>query len=342
MKKFVSTIWSFFTFLKNVLIPFKNSGNKQIFVFLLFLAISTMFWFLQSLNNKGFENISLPLKYKNIPADVIFAKEPPQEIEIQVRDKGINLINYSLGRVKPIEVDLSELYPQNGRVHIPREKLKSLIGEGLKPSTELVELYSDAFILLYANKQGVEKPIRLYSDIEISSNCIMNEIEVIPSNVIVYSDSSILSNIEYIETELLRLDNLTDTAKVKIKVKDIYGVKVEPQEVEVIVPVEELITKRMTLPIKPINFPRSITPIIFPIKASVDVMVPLSLYPETDNSKFKLVIDYRQYKYGQNKLPLTLKEMPNYVKRVSVYPDSVEYIIEKKESSVTVVDSLKN
>lgn len=343
MRKFFYSISAFLSILKVVFMPFKKEGNKQILVFLLFLFISTMFWFLQSLNNKDNINILLPLEYVNMPKDVIFAAEPPEAVNVQLRDKGVNLINYSLGRINPVEIDLSSFPQKRERVVITREKLIPIISEELKSSTELVTLYSDSIVLIYAGKEGVSRPVKLNSDITLSYNCIKNDSTIInPSTVTVYADSSILLDIDEVETEVLILKEVSDTTVVKLKLKDIYGAKIVPDEVEVLVPIEELISKRLTLPIGQINFPENISVITFPANADVDVMIPMSQFPKTDNSKFKLNVDYRQYKYNNEKLPLVLSKMPDYIERMSIIPDSVEYIIVRRETVAVPNDSIVN
>ena len=163
MKEFFNSISAFFSILKVFFASLKKIGNKQFFIYILFLLISTMFWFLQSLNNKEIVNISLPLEYANIPKDIIFAKLPPQYVDVQLRDKGMNLLNYSLRRNNPIKIDMSNFSSKKGRVVISRDKLKATISDGLKSSTELVNLYSDSLVLVYANKEGVKVPVKLTS-----------------------------------------------------------------------------------------------------------------------------------------------------------------------------------
>ena len=343
MKKFFYSISAFFSILNVVLMPFKKEGNKQILVFLLFLFISTMFWFLQSLNNKDNINILLPLEYVNIPKDVMFATEPPKTVNVQLRDKGMNLINYSLGRIDPIEIDLSSFPPKKEKVVITREKLIPIISEELKSSTELVTLYSDSIVLIYAGKKGVAKPVKLNSDITLSYNSIRSDSTIIkPLSVTVFADSSIISSITEVETELLVLKDVSDTTIVKLKIKDIYGAKIEPNEVEVIVPIEELISKRLSLPIGQINFPDNVSVITFPANADIDVMIPMSQFQLTDISKFQLNVDYKQFKSNTKKMPLVLTKMPDYIERISIIPDSVEYIIERKEIMTISNDSLLN
>lgn len=323
--------------------PFKKEGNKQILIFVLFIFISTMFWFLQSLNNKEDLNISLPIEYKNLPKDVILAEVPPKTVNVQLRDKGLNLINYSLRRVDPIVIDLSLYPPKKERVVLTRDKLISIVSEGLKSSTQLVSMYSDSIVLVYASKQGVKIPVKLNSDITISNNSIKkDDIIISPSFVTVYADSSILSTIKEIESELLVLEGLSDTTTVKIRLKERYGVKIEPQEVNVTIPVEELISKKISLPIKQKHLPKNTSIITFPANVDIEVKVPMSKFIETNKSKFELNVDYRDCNPTTQKLPIKLSKMPEYIEYISLSLDSVEYIIERREESHKVSDSLFN
>lgn len=331
MRKFWNTICALFYLLKTILTPFKSEGNKQFLIFLLFLLISTMFWFLQSLNNKDNVNVSIPVEYVNIPKDIIFTKEPPSTIDVVLRDKGINLINYSLGRVKPIEINFSELTKNRGRIVIPHDKLLSIVDGEINSSSELIDVYCDSLVLLYGDKKGVHLPISLNSNITISSNCIRNgEIQVTPSEVELYADSAISSNIKSVETELLSLHNITDTVVAHLNIKPIEGAKIVPEQVKVMIPVEELISKKITLSIQSANFPKDVSVMTFPATADVEFLVPLTLFPEANASLFSVVVDYRQFKKNISKLPLRLLKYPDYIKNPIIMPDSVEYIIDKK------------
>ena len=71
----------------------RSEKSKQVLIFLLFVAISTIFWVLQSLNNKEEVAVNIPLNYTNIPRNIIFTNNPQQYVPVVLRDKGISLIN---------------------------------------------------------------------------------------------------------------------------------------------------------------------------------------------------------------------------------------------------------
>ena len=71
---------------------------KEALIFFFFVLLSLGFWLLQSLQQEYEIEISIPVRYKNIPPDISFTETPPQEIIAKVKDKGSVLLNYSFGR----------------------------------------------------------------------------------------------------------------------------------------------------------------------------------------------------------------------------------------------------
>ncbi len=80
---------------------------KEALIFFFFVLLSLGFWLLQSLQQEYEIEISIPVRYKNIPPDISFTETPPQEIIAKVKDKGSVLLNYSFGRsFAPIETKI--------------------------------------------------------------------------------------------------------------------------------------------------------------------------------------------------------------------------------------------
>ena len=138
------------------------------------------------------------------------------------------------------------------------------------------------------------------------------------------------------------LRNISDTTITKVRLKDIYGAKIEPKEVEIMIPVEELVSKKITLPIGQINFPKDRSVVTFPANVDAEVLIPMLQYSNTTVSKFIINIDYNQCDFTKKKIPLIISKKPEYVERISINPDSVEFIINIKEIPTAVNDSLQN
>lgn len=318
--------------LKILMRTMRSEKSKQVLIFLLFVAISAMFWVLQSLNNKEEVAVNIPLNYTNIPKNIIFTNNPQQYVPVVLRDKGINLINYTLNRVRPINIDFERYDKDHGRMIINHSQLLSVVHGSMSSSAELVSLHTDSIVITFAERRGDMISVKLNSEIMTAHNFIQTgEAAISPNTVKIYADSTIIKTLDYVETEPLLLSDLRDTTVMTVKIKPIEGVKVVPDAVTVTIPVEELIVKKMTLPVGNVNFPDYMSVITFPATAEISCFVPLSKFPQVDTSDFKVVVDYMQLnKKRTNKLPLNLRRFPNYVRNIDIVPDSIEYILEEK------------
>ena len=88
---------------------------KEALIFFSFVLLAFGFWLLQSLQQEYEIEISIPVRYKNIPPDVSFTETPPQEVVARVKDKGSVLLNYSFGRsFAPIEANMKNQTEKSG------------------------------------------------------------------------------------------------------------------------------------------------------------------------------------------------------------------------------------
>ena len=72
----------------------KKLCNKQTFIFLFFLALSTAFWFLQVLNEVHEEDFELRINQNNLPKGIVITSDLPSSIRVTIKDRGATLLNY--------------------------------------------------------------------------------------------------------------------------------------------------------------------------------------------------------------------------------------------------------
>ena len=81
---------------------------KEALIFSCFVLLSFGFWLLQSLQQEYETVMSIPLRYNNVPEDIIFTNKVPQEISIRIKDKGSALLNYMIGqKFRSITIDMT-------------------------------------------------------------------------------------------------------------------------------------------------------------------------------------------------------------------------------------------
>ena len=112
LEVFISTFKSAPKKIKTLL---RQQRWKEVLIFFFFVLLSMGFWMLQSLQQDYEIELSIPVRYKNVPTNIAFSDTLPNSIKVKVRDKGSVLLNYSLGRTfLPIEPSLNSLSNKKG------------------------------------------------------------------------------------------------------------------------------------------------------------------------------------------------------------------------------------
>ena len=105
-------------------------------------------------------------------------------------------------------------------------------------------------------------------------------------------------------------------------------VKIEPERIQLTIPVEPLISKKLNIPIQVKNMPEGMNVITFPSVVEVSFLVPFSMYRK--NLPMSAIVDFNDIKRTRsNKVNVKIEEFPALYNNISLGQDSVEYIIEK-------------
>ena len=83
--------------------------SKDILSFLLFLALSAVFWFVHALGKERETTITVSVAYTGIPVDVAISNAPPSEIQLTLKDQGLRLFDYS-HHLLPVVIDLKHSF----------------------------------------------------------------------------------------------------------------------------------------------------------------------------------------------------------------------------------------
>ena len=86
-----------------------SSKSREFLIFLFFVFVSFCFWLLQVLNDDYETELSIPLRIKNVPENVVLTSDIPKELRVGVKDRGTVLINYLLGQtLYPVTIDFND------------------------------------------------------------------------------------------------------------------------------------------------------------------------------------------------------------------------------------------
>ena len=124
--------------------------NKQTFIFLFFLVLSTTFWLFQALNETYEEDFAIPIELRNVPGNVVVTTDLPNVVHVSLRDKGSVLLAYRYThKFKSIVVDFTTYSNNNGYGAVQTAEVMRQIATQLVGSTQIVSIKPDTLEFYY-------------------------------------------------------------------------------------------------------------------------------------------------------------------------------------------------
>ena len=305
--------------------------NKQFLIFLFFLALSSVFWIFQTLNETYEEDFQVPLELRNVPSNVVITTDLPENLHILLRDKGSQLLAYRYTRqFKPVVVDYNTYSNPSGHVSILGNELQRQIAAQLLPGTQMLGLKPDTLDFYYNFGQFKRVPIRPLGEVRAGRLYSLAKTVYSEDSVTVYASREQLDTITAAYLQPFNLRNLTDTTHVKSNFVKVKGAKFVPAQIGVTFCIDRLVEKTIQVPVQQVNFPASKQLCTFPATVKVTFQVGMGLYRKITSENFVLVVNYEDLlKNESTYCHLSLKTIPEGVSHVRISPQDVEYVIEE-------------
>lgn len=305
--------------------------NKQFLIFLFFLALSSVFWIFQTLNETYEEDFQVPLELRNVPSNVVITTDLPENLHILLRDKGSQLLAYRYTRqFKAVVVDYNTYSNPSGHVSILGNELQRQIAAQLLPGTQMLGLKPDTLDFYYNFGQFKRVPIRPLGEVRAGRLYSLAKTVYSEDSVTVYASREQLDTITAAYLQPFNLRNLTDTTHVKSNFVKVKGAKFVPAQIGVTFCIDRLVEKTIQVPVQQVNFPASKQLRTFPATVKVTFQVGMGLYRKITSENFVLVVNYEDLlKNKSTYCHLSLKTIPEGVSHVRISPQDVEYVIEE-------------
>lgn len=309
---------------------------KQALIFFFFVLLALGFWMLQSLQQDYEIELSFPVRYKNVPPEMAFTPLPPKEIKVKVKDKGSVLLNYTFGRkFIPIEVDVKGLTAEGGEFKVAAKNIESDILKQLLSSTLIESVDPATIVLKYAPQKKMEIPVVFYGEIRPEAGFFLSDsITLKPAQVEVYASTTILDTLKYIRTEWFEIENATRPLSHLVNLQKIEGATFVPDAVMLTATIEEFTEKTLEIPIDVPDLPGNLILRTFPPQIKVTCNVPLSRFKELEGNDIVLHIRYADLEHDTTGYtPVHIVKKPDWVKRIMLTPDKVEFILEQNNAT---------
>ena len=305
---------------------------KEALIFFSFVLLAFGFWLLQSLQQEYEIEISIPVRYKNIPPDVSFTETPPQEVVARVKDKGSVLLNYSFGRsFAPIEANMKNQTEKSGSLSIAKKTIQSDIQKQLLATTSLTGFEPQHIDASYSKR--IKKEIPVIFDGAIQTNPgfhISGNITITPANISVYASDVVLDTLNQAKTVFTEIKKGNKTITKTIQLQKVDEATYDPTSVTVTIPIEEFTVKTLEIPVLCTDLPPHYTLRTFPAIAKVTCSIPLSRFKDLSENAFEIKFSFKDLEQNAlGTLPIHLTKKPDWVNSATLVPDKIEFILEQ-------------
>lgn len=306
--------------------------NREFLIFLFFLALSTVFWLLTTLNDTSEQEYKIPITLTNVPRDVVITSDMDDTLRVTIRDKGFTLAAYLSGRpLKPVALDFQNYCKQdNGRGHVALADLQRAILPNLYGSSKIVSIKPERIDFYYNHGQWEKVPVRLVGDITPAKSYYLTRTRFSPSNVVVYADKNILDTLKSVYTEPVTVTNFSDTVVKTVKLQRIKGAKIVPAQVRITLCTDVLTEESVEVPIHAENMPAGKTLRTFPPRVKVRFVTGASVYRQIKPGQFRVEADFNDLSTNNpEKCTLHLRKVPANVRDARLELSEVDYLIEQ-------------
>ena len=305
-----------------------TSGFKNSMLFLVFVAVSTLFWLILALNDSAQDHFNVRVNVTNMPDSVTFISDFPDKIHVTVSDKGTSLWRNGYLKSPAINIDFKE-YASDGILSYSYSDLVSALKDTFGGTAQITSMSMDSIQLVYTTNPGKRVPVIIDCKVyPASGTTIEGNIKSSPASVYVYGPKIVTDTIHSVDTEIVTLRDINETTTLDAKIKKIKGVRIYPSSVSLTVPIEPLVRKEALVTVDAANVPKGEEMLIFPSRVPVEYYVAMSRLNDDENGNIILEVDYDEINVSKNgKLSVKAKSYPDRLKNLRLQSDSVEYAI---------------
>lgn len=307
--------------------------NKELLIFVFFIALSGIFWLSMTLNETYEQEFSIPVTVVGVPKNVVLTSEETDTIRMTIRDKGITLAAYMYGdMLKNVKINFKPYAHNNGTGIVTTSELQKIVYQHLVSSSKIISTKPDKLEFFYNYGANKRVPVRWTGRVIPEDLYFISRVKYYPDSVDVYASQALLDSISVVYSEHLNYVNFRDTLVVNANLEKIKGVKMVPDHIKMEFFTDVLTEEKLDgIPVEGINMPPGKILRTFPMKVTVSFVTGVSVYRSLKPEDFTIVADYDEIAAKPSeKCRIYIKKSPPGISRVHLNINEVDYLIEEQ------------
>ncbi|MBR4390603.1 MAG: YbbR-like domain-containing protein [Bacteroidales bacterium] len=307
-----------------------QKDKSRFLTFLLFVVISTALWFLIKLTKDYSTQTVFLVRYTEVPVNK-WVSTPEQQVKLTFVGDGFVTLGHNLVRNhrRVVEISLSEVpYRLEGgfTYSYSSQYVAEKVADWLNIPTGNVTINDDKQYFNMEDLQSKELPVTVLMSVKTQRQYgVYGDPKVDPPTVTVFGPKNLLDTLNYVTTEWLRAENVSEDVHRTLKV-DLYegAIRSAVESVEVSVDVEKFTEMDVEVPV---TIHDSLSVRFFPETMKVKCMVAIRDFASVTPSSFQVLADTAQLHRREPLLDIGLFNVPEHVQVLKSEPKQVEYLI---------------
>lgn len=312
-------------------IKFSPIERRRLSIFFVCLFFAFGAWLFFALSNRYVYPVQSLVRFVNIPENKAFSSLQSDTIKLKVEGTGWQLL-FSKLKINPHSVDI-DLESLNKQSFIDLSDQLKHINQKFQSKQKVIGFEPDTLYFDFSSRVIKRIPIRVNTDIQFDKQYAISEkIDLSPSYVRVSGPKEELQELEFWNTDTLKLKNISSDINTRISLKNPLkaNISVYPKDVGVKIHVDEFTEKVIEVPVKLLNNNEFYRVKLLPEKVKITFLTSLKKYKEIERKDFDLTVDLDKWKSkGYKQLPVIINKFPQYCQLVKIEPQSIDFIIQK-------------
>ncbi len=310
--------------------PKQKAYKKKLMSFAFFLFISSVFWFLNALNERYTESITYPVAYTKLPKNKSQILKLPDKIELKVESTGYRILDYYLtANIDPLLVDFSKLTnnkPADCRYILTKDLVdKSRLA--ILSRFNIRDIKPDTIHFMFDNIIHKKVPIRINVDFDVEQGYVLKEQpKAFPDSISISGSKQLIEPVKEVNTGAFDLGVIKSSKKRNVALKKLNNIKFSTYRTNVLVDIEQATENIIDVPIQVISDNQFNTIKLVPNVVKLSYKTGLSRYQYIKSDYFKAVVDVNES--NASVLPVRLEYDTTQVFDVEYTPRFVEFIQE--------------
>lgn len=321
---------------------FGGNGSNYKFkttVFFICLSASSFIWLFSKLSDNYATQITIPIRYENIPEGKILSQISDSALRLTLNDQGFTLFwvkYFNKERTFVINMEEAELksHEDYHTAHIATHTWADDFLSQFNLAGRVTAMSPDTVNFIFEDR--IYKKVPVKPEVKISFRkqyFAYDTLQVIPDSVTVSGVESLVSTLDHIKTEPVVLNDVAGSVNTAVQLHlppSVTPDELSVQQVQLVLNVEKFTEATVLIPITDINTPDNMRVRVFPEEVAVSYIVALKDYKTITPEMFTMQVDLSEIKkQGTRKLEIIPAGFPETVTINRIEPREVEYLILK-------------